>query len=430
MKATNILGVIIIFFLSCNPDDNTKMLQLEAKYCNTYEAFNIPALRIKYLTNLALVKSLDSIRMQEEFFTSMLQKVKLIDRNKLQSNLKMDYDLMLYESNLNLERLHLEEKFINLGLNSIPEKGLINLDNGKKWYIYFLKKWLGDDVDPDQIFQFGLAEITKVKKEIMTIQESSNMDSISFYNFLKSPHFFHMDTSTIEQAIELTKLLVQVSYKDQFPYTDSIPPLKIKHSNNERAKLAPAYYQNATFYYSFFGEPFNRRLTDVFFLHEGLPGHHYQLSVDRMLDRAPIRKLSSYLGFLEGWAAYVEEIGKELGAYRNEYDYFGKWEWGLVRSVRVCLDVGINYYGWDKEKASAFWKSHIPNQDHIMDRELKRMRLQPAQVITYKYGGHQILKWKKNEMKKPGYNPKSFHKKVLENGSLPFYVLKKQFGEE
>ncbi|HHC80938.1 MAG TPA: DUF885 family protein, partial [Flavobacteriia bacterium] len=126
----------------------------------------------------------------------------------------------------------------------------------------------------------------------------------------------------------------------------------------------------------------------------------------------------------------VEEIGYEINAYENIYDELGKWEWDIIRSVRVCLDVGLNYYDWSDEKAIRFWRRHIKNKDYIAKREIARMKRWPAQVITYKYGANRILEWRLRSKVKTPENIKEFHRKILKNGSIPFSVLNKVMFEE
>ena len=132
-----------------------------------------------------------------------------------------------------------------------------------------------------------------------------------------------------------------------------------------------------------------------------------------------------YPGYLEGWAAYTEEIGEELGFYRNLFDWMGKHEWNIVRSARVVMDVGINYWGWSDEKALSYWKANISNQDDIARREIQRMQRWPGQVHTYKYGAQQILDYKKRLKERQGdaFDIKRFHRKILNHGPMPWQVL-------
>ena len=137
--------------------------------------------------------------------------------------------------------------------------------------------------------------------------------------------------------------------------------------------------------------------------------------------------LTFVVWLVEGWAAYVEELGKTIGVYRTIYAELGKWEWDIVRSVRVALDVGLNYYGWSDEEALQFWKKHIPNQDDIAMREIRRMKRWPAQVVTYKYGAGKLLDWQAYAQAQQGddFNLKDFHTQVLQHGALPFSILEK-----
>jgi uncharacterized protein (DUF885 family) len=187
----------------------------------------------------------------------------------------------------------------------------------------------------------------------------------------------------------------------------------------------PGYYNNKAFYYNLFGKPYNKRQVDWLFLHEAVPGHHYKSSINSDVKQSAVQQLFYFLGLEEGWGAYVEELGKDVGVYKTPYDEFGKWEWDIVRSVRVPMDIGLNYYGWTDEQALAFWKKNIKNQDDIAMREIARVKRWPAQCITYKYGAGQIMQWKQILQKREGvkFNFKTFHDRILNLGSLPVFMV-------
>lgn len=168
---------------------------------------------------------------------------------------------------------------------------------------------------------------------------------------------------------------------------------------------------------------------DFLLLHEGVPGHHYQSERRRQLHGInPLTNLFWYFAYAEGWAAYTEELGHELGLYQTPYDYLGKLEWDLVRSARVVLDVGLNHDGWTKEQAMAFWKQHIPNQDDIAQREIDRMLRWPVQVLTYKVGADFILQKLQQAKREQGtkFDIRQFHESYLEHGPLPLVVLEEE----
>jgi uncharacterized protein (DUF885 family) len=206
--------------------------------------------------------------------------------------------------------------------------------------------------------------------------------------------------------------------------------LKIEKGASVALAQTPGYYNNGTFYYNLTDKPYNTRAYDWLFIHEGIPGHHYQHFTSPAHPSA-VQSLFFYYGFAEGWGAYAEELGKELGLYKTPYAELGKWEWDIVRSVRVPLDVGINYYGWTDEQALAFWKKNIRRQDDIAPREIARIKRWPAQVVTYKYGALQILHWKEELQKKQGakFDIKAFHSKVLANGTLPLPLIRERVFE-
>jgi uncharacterized protein (DUF885 family) len=253
------------------------------------------------------------------------------------------------------------------------------------------------------------------------------MDSAQFYKTLNDSSFFLTSEMQVQQAFEETKNTVLKNLENLFNVT-KVEEVLIKRGTSAALAQTPGYYSNNTFYYNFSDAPYNKRQVAWLFIHEAIPGHHYEAAVTTQLKKGEVQQIFHYPAFNEGWAAYTEELGKDLGVYKTIYDELGKWEWDLVRSVRVPLDVGLNYYGWSDEKALAFWKKYIPNRDDIASREIHRMRTWPAQVITYKYGASQILKWKKLMELQEGsaFDVKAFHDKVLQNGSLPIFLMQRK----
>jgi uncharacterized protein (DUF885 family) len=166
---------------------------------------------------------------------------------------------------------------------------------------------------------------------------------------------------------------------------------------------------------------------DWLFVHEAVPGHHDQQSIERKLQLPcpEFMELFWYPGYSEGWAAYTEHLGKEVGLYQDVYSRLGKWEWDLVRSTRVVLDVGINLLSWSNARALRFWKRHVPNQDAIAIREIDRMRRWPGQVLSYKVGAIAILGLREYAVKheESSFDIKKFHSLVLGRGSVPLDVL-------
>ena len=206
---------------------------------------------------------------------------------------------------------------------------------------------------PDRIYQFGLGEVERVKSHIETIRKETGLSEDEFYKHLNDPSFFISNPEVVQQSFERTKAIVYSNLQKIFVKT-KIPDLKIERGESKQLAQTPGYYDSNTFYYNLFDKPYNKRQLDWLFIHEAVPGHHYQSSIIAQTKVSDVQNLFFYMGFAEGWGAYAEELGKDLGVYKTPYDELGKWEWDIVRSVRVPLDVGLNYYGWTDQQALEF----------------------------------------------------------------------------
>ncbi|WP_298420392.1 DUF885 domain-containing protein [uncultured Kordia sp.] len=394
-----------------------------------FKRLHIADLQIYYVDNLELIQSNRNIAKQEKMFLRYKIALKSIDFEKLTKSQQLDYALVSYEIDLHLERIVLEKKWLSIKPKKISTEGLQQVPMGKEWYAYFLKKWVDAEVTPDELFQFGLSEIERVKKAMNAIEKASGLDSLEYQNYINRPVFFFNDVATIQKSFEIFKEEISPNLVGHFPKVDQLPDVYIEQGKNKAYGQVPAYYAEvrSTFYYNYFDTPFNRRQVAWIFMHEAIPGHHYQIKYEDQLEKSKIKELFSYSGYREGWAAYVEELIHEFGTYTTKYDELGKWEWDIIRSVRVAMDVGLNYYDWSDEKALEFWQQHIQGQDDIAKREIGRMTRWPAQVITYKYGVNQILQWKAQLTatlpRGKEFPWLAFHTKILQNGALPYSVM-------
>ncbi|MCO5947303.1 DUF885 domain-containing protein [Mucilaginibacter flavidus] len=423
MKIKSAYLVVCLLCLSGfknQPDFN----QFAAKFVKGYTALKIPQLELSYVNMLKQIKPADEIKKQTDFFEAIKSEQKNISTAGLTASQMQDYELIAYETDLNLERLALEKQWTANKPKEISAAGLHSIPNGKAWYTYFLKNWLSANVTPDNIYKFGLSEVERVKGHIEAIQKQSGLSEAAFYKHLNDKEFFIANPKEVQKQFEHTKDIVYNHLGNVFS-PHKIPALKIEQGANAVMAQTPGYYDNNVFYYNLFGKPYNKRQFDWLFLHEAVPGHHYKSSINSDVKQSGVHQLFYFLGLEEGWGAYVEELGKDVGVYKTPYDELGKWEWDIVRSVRVPMDIGLNYYGWTDEQALAFWKKNIKNQDDIALREIARVKRWPAQCITYKYGAGQIMQWKQTLQKREGtkFNIKSFHDRILNLGSLPVFMV-------
>lgn len=390
------------------------------------EEMSLPRLRLSYVHNLEQIPEADRRQTQGSQIKILRQQLANFRLEDLELSAQLEWRLLDFELELQEEYLNLSRGFEQ---NNIQGNGLAGEQNGKAWYAYFIKKWTGTQLDPDSVFQFGLGQIERVHQGMEAIRKATGLSKIEFAKSLEKASFFESKVATLEQIFAERQRKVEKALVGVYPPNSAIPSLSVLQGQDRSLSQVPGYYSSGNFYYNLFDYPFNLRQVDWLFLHEGNPGHHYQSTYAAQLKLPRYRRHLSYLGFQEGWAAYVEEFGAEAGLYESPYDYYGKWEWDLIRSVRVALDVGLNYYGWEEAEALAFWRQHISRQDDIGRREIQRMLRWPAQVLTYKVGAAKILQLRQAEEKRLGskFDPLSFHKQVLDAGAIPVGLLDFRF---
>ncbi|MBB5394634.1 DUF885 domain-containing protein [Mucilaginibacter sp. AK015] len=394
-------------------------------FVSGYNALQIPQLELSYVGQLQQIPSLTAEKKQLEFFTGVKQGLKKFDPQKLTAAQRLDYRLIKYETDLNLTRVNLELGYIHTRPAIVATTGIYNIPNGKEWYKYLIKRWVNDDITPEYVYKYGLAEVERQNKQIDAIRRETGLDEAAFYKHLNDTSFYVTGRAKIQDVFERVRAMVTKNLPRLFNNTD-IPQVDIKAGDSKALVQTPGYYDNNVFYYNALNNHINKRQIDWLFLHEAVPGHHYQSSVLAQAKVSAMQNLFYYMGFAEGWGAYAEEYGAELGLYRTPYDRLGKLEWGIVRSIRLPLDVGINYYGWTDEQALNLWKKYIKGQDEIALREIQRVRRWPAQVITYKHGAAKLMEWKSELMKEQGarFDIRDFHDRVLSHGSLPFFMIR------
>ena len=428
IKLLPLLYLLILFSsITYNPHQHEKSFDdIRSEYVSGIKKLNLPVLQLNFKENILADNSMELINMQLAFFKKSNEALGSVKIPGLDSNESADYDLMKYQIDFNIERLELESETYGERSSIAGAESIYEIPNGKGWYQYFLKRWLGDNVSSEEIYQLGLEEIKRSQQNIEAIRRKLGLTEDKFYEKLNDSSFFLHDEAAIKKDFEQIKETVFSNIQNIF-LNYNIPVIGIKNGTNAELSQTPGYYSENVFYFNLFGKPYNKRQMDWLFIHEAVPGHHFQTSIATGVDRSEVQQLFWYPGYAEGWAAYTEEYGDELGLYKTPYEELGRWEWDIVRSVRVVLDVAINYYGWNDRQALDFWKKNIRNQDDIAMREINRIKRWPVQVITYKYGASQFLTWKKKMQLKEGvsFNIRNFHNKLLKRGGLPFVLLRK-----
>jgi uncharacterized protein (DUF885 family) len=369
------------------------------------------------VSNLQNISDSAALVRQHNFFSYYKYLLLGVNPDELTQGDLLNYKVMLYEVNINLERIEIERRWIASN-STIQGEGIFSEAMGSVLYPYFLKKWVDASVSPNQLYEFGISEVLKIKDQMSSLRDSINVS----HGTSDSLFYLKSDSAILAEYGQIQKNVI-ANAPNYFPYINTIDDIRIERGTNEDLAIVPAYYNEGTFYYNNFSNKYDSREMGWIYLHEAIPGHHYQGNIHGS-ENFGVRNTFWYMGYSEGWGAYVEQYGYELGAFRFVEDKYKQLNWDLIRSARVAMDVGINYKGWTDKQALDFWKEHIKGQDEIGLREIARMKRWPAQVATYKYG-KSVFDQIKNRTSSTE-ELKMYHKKILDLGPLPLSLLEEQ----
>jgi len=171
---------------------------------------------------------------------------------------------------------------------------------------------------------------------------------------------------------------------------------------------------------------YNKFADEALFLHEAIPGHHYQLSLQQESQELPEFLHPEGIGvFVEGWALYSESLGKELGLYEDPYQYFGMLSMEMHRAIRLVVDTGMHAKGWTREQAIQYSLGHEAESEAGITAEIERYMVMPGQALSYKIGQLKIreLRARAEEALGERFDVGEFHRQVLGSGSLPLVLL-------
>jgi uncharacterized protein (DUF885 family) len=198
---------------------------------------------------------------------------------------------------------------------------------------------------------------------------------------------------------------------------------------------SPAYYEPATpdgsrpgrlFIDTYNATDRNLYAVEAIAYHEGLPGHHLQLSIAQELDGLPtFRKFGHYTAYIEGWGLYSERLGKDVGFYQDPYSDYGRLEADIWRAIRLVVDTGVHSQHWTRQQMVDYFHDHSAIDDTSIQAEVDRYIAWPGQATAYKIGQLKILELRDRAKKALGdkFDLRAFHDLVLDSGALPLDVL-------
>ena len=320
--------------------------------------------------------------------------------------------------------------------------GLGALPGGAEMYAYWVRYWTTTDRAPDEIHRLGLAEVARIRGEMEKVQAQVGFTGtlFEFLNFVATdPQFmpFTTDEAVLDayRAIETRLAPALPKFFGRIPRT----PFEIRATEKFRAASASAEYQPAAadgsrpgIFYVPIVDPKRVRNTDLenLFLHEAIPGHHFQFSfTQERTDLPRFRRYGWNSAYGEGWALYTESLGRELGLYTDPYQYLGMLLAEMHRAVRLVVDTGLHAKGWTREQALQYSVEQEGGHPDDYTAEIERYMAAPGQALSYKLGQLKIIELRRRGETALGddFDLRAFHDHILEEGPLPLAVLEARY---
>jgi uncharacterized protein (DUF885 family) len=321
--------------------------------------------------------------------------------------------------------------------------GLSALPDGRAWYEHMVRTNTTTDLTPEEIHRIGLAEVERIHREIEGVREQVGFRG-TFAEFLHhlqtDPRFFYETREEMLEHYRGAKGAVDASTDRLFDVRPSadyeIRPVEAfrerSASGGSYMAASPDGSRPGVFYLNTYDPPSRARYRmESLLLHEGSPGHHFQISIQRELDHLPrLRRFGSFTAYVEGWGLYAESIGKELGLYTDPYQYYGALAGELWRAIRLVVDTGIHAMGWTREDAIEYARRNSSQTETSIVSEVERFMAIPAQALAYKVGQMKISELRADAERAlgPRFDVKAFHTEVLRDGALPLDVLETKIG--
>jgi uncharacterized protein (DUF885 family) len=331
------------------------------------------------------------------------------------------------------------------------DDGVWKLPDGDAFYAYVLRSNTTTNMPPNEVHELGLREVTRIESEMRTLLDANGcagkpigqaMDELS-----KDPRFLYSndDKGRAEALAEYKRLIDHAVEQSKAHLFYIAPKAKIDIRRVEPFKEATApgaYYQGGAMDGSRPGI-FYANLRDMnevpkwsmptLAYHEGVPGHHWQISIAQELKGVPqFRKVIPFTAYAEGWALYCEWLAKQAGWYDNDpFGDLGRLRDEQLRAVRLVVDTGIHAKHWTREQAIAYMRDKTGIGEKEVKSEVERYIVNPGQACAYKVGMLKIQELRARAQQELGdkFDQREFHDTVLKNGALPLEILEEQIND-
>ncbi|WP_269530849.1 DUF885 family protein [Chitinimonas sp. BJYL2] len=333
-----------------------------------------------------------------------------------------------------IEREYLPRCPTSAGIGAVP--------GGEAYYAYLVRLNTSTNLGPDAIHAIGLREVARIRAEIDALRQRVGFEG-SYQAFLASlntnPMFrpFRHESDVIA-AHKAIRRKVEPKLALLFGRTPR-SPLDIRAEPAITRDTAAAHYSIGTadgsrpgVFYDPVPRPreYTTPQMTALFLHEAMPGHHYQLSLQQELPLPRFRRYSEgNNAYVEGWALYAEGLGVEMGVYDDPYQYLGRLLMEMHRAIRLVVDTGMHAKGWSRERAIAYSLDNEGGPEQAIVPEIERYMAWPGQALGYKIGELKLLELRRRAEAQldQRFDIKAFHDQILLDGAMPLAMLEARF---
>ena len=320
------------------------------------------------------------------------------------------------------------------------EVGVWALPDGKERYAFLAKNSTTTNLTPEEIHQIGLREVARIEGEMLAIAKTLGFNDLKSFNasLENNPR---VAVTSGEQILEAYRKYTAQMYAKLPELFGRLPKANMEVVATpafREAQASSAEYNTGSpdgsrpgrVYVNTFEAAKRKTLSqESTAYHEGVPGHHMQLSIQQELtDLPPFRQQGGETAFVEGWALYSERLGKEVGFYQDPYNDYGRLNDEQLRAIRLVVDTGLHAKRWTREQVVQYFRDHSAIDEVEIQSETDRYIVWPGQALAYKIGQLKILELRDRAQKALGakFDIRAFHDELLGAGSLPLNLLEER----
>jgi uncharacterized protein (DUF885 family) len=351
-----------------------------------------------------------------------------------------------YAETINQKLIPQFKKMTNFLKNEyLPESretsGIGSLPQGNELYKVYVKQWTTTNLSPEEIHNLGLKEVARLKTEMEKVKTQVGFTGTikEFFDYVRNKAELKPFKNPEEVIANFEKIHQTIKPNvDKLFSLQPKTPFEIRRTEAFREQTASAEYVQGSedgtrpgiFYVPIPDvKNYNYYADEDLFLHEAIPGHHFQISLQQENKDLPnFRKFNWFGAYGEGWALYTESLGKELGLYNDPYQYFGMLGSEMHRAIRLVVDTGLHSKGWTREQAIQYSLDNEAESEASIISEIERYMAIPGQALSYKIGQLKIIELRNKAQKELGnkFDIKKYHQIVLESGVMPLALLEKK----